>query len=130
MRSSIKQIIADPSPIPRIRNALVKSTKRIGTWRAVFFLRLVSKHSSALGVTLLTQKRASPLSHKSMNLREQKVTTSTIKPHKTDSLKLQIDLFKGCTNLFTLCSGLVRVDPLFLEAMKNIPVALARVSRT
>ncbi len=68
--SNKKQIIADPNPIARIKKALVKSNKRIATWRADFFWRLLSKHSAALRwpKILSTQKYVSPVSHNSMSL--------------------------------------------------------------
>lgn len=72
--SNKKQITANPNPIARIKKALVKSNKRIATWRAEFFGRLLAKHSAALRwpKILSTQKCVRPVSHISMSLKTMK----------------------------------------------------------
>ena len=76
MCSKRKVKTARPSPTPRMRKALIKSTSRMGTWREEVRCLLVAKHSSAIGMVALAQKRISPLSNKSMNLREDKLVNA------------------------------------------------------
>ena len=73
MCSKRKVKTARPSPTPKMRKALVKSTKRMGTWPEDVRRFLVAKHSSAIGMVAWAQKRISPLSNKSMSLRDDKL---------------------------------------------------------
>ena len=51
----------------------------MGTWREEVRRFLVAKHSSAIGTTVLAQKRISPLSNKSMSLRERSMNSRTVR---------------------------------------------------